>query len=74
MSKLLAFLDEKIEKFRIKTGDYPKKITMTKQIYDKMIEDLSFLSYNEECGWVNKKDNYRGIEIIIEEIDSVRFE
>lgn len=57
---ILAYLDNKIEKFRENTGSYPTKIIMSKDTQKKIFKEL--IIEVENC-WINFKNNYRGIKI-----------
>ena len=70
---MLDYLDQKIFKFRKKTGDYPTKIVMNKKTKDKIFEELKLGVTIDNC-WIDKKDNYRNIKIEIKKIETIKLE
>lgn len=59
---ILAILDNQINGFYQNNNDYPKLILMSKETKDKVFNEL-LLESDTKDSWVDKKDNYRGIEI-----------
>lgn len=63
---LLEYLDREIELFRQKTGNYPKKIILSRLACEKVFFELELEPIMDNC-WKDKQDNYRGISIYIKE-------
>lgn len=61
---ILPYLDKELENFKMRTGNYPAKIMVNKKIYDKIFAELEEY-YLDNC-WKEKGDNYRGIELVID--------
>jgi hypothetical protein len=70
---ILNYLDNEIEKFRQKTGDYPNLILMSKDIKVKIFQELELEPVLDNC-WKDRQDNYRGIFIEIKDIDFLKLE
>ena len=64
MKNILSYIDNYLEQKLIKTGDYPKKLLLTKQMIKQMKKELKNHIPIINYGWINKKLlNYRGILI-----------
>jgi len=75
MIKIFDYLDNYIELFKQKNGDYPAKIIMNKITHGKLIEEIDCAGMNlKESCWAEHKDNYRGIPIEIEEVEFIKLE
>jgi hypothetical protein len=66
-------VDNLINKFHKQKGDYPSKIIMKQEVYDKLIaeskeQDLS------DCWLDFSAKNYKGIPIEIESIEDIKLE
>jgi hypothetical protein len=70
---ILAYLDNEIEKYREKNNNYPGRIIINKNFKDKIFEALN-LEPILDGNWYDKKDNYRGIELVIKEIEEIKLE
>ena len=70
---ILIYLDNQIETFRQKKGDYPTKITLNKVTYDQIFSEIDSAPTEFE-GWAFKKDNYRGIPLEIRDISFIKLE
>jgi hypothetical protein len=70
---ILSYLDNEIESFRIRTGDYPSKIICNKSIYDNIFKELES-EPTQDNNWIESKDNYRGIDFDIQEIERIKLE
>jgi len=70
---ILSYLDEQIEGFKQKKEDYPSKIIVSKQVYDKIFSELE-LEPQMDCSWKDGKDNYRGIILEIKDIEFLKLE
>ena len=70
---ILDELDQKIEKFRQVSGNYPTKIITDKKSCDKIFEYL-ILTPTSKDSWAEGKDNYRGIPIEIKEDNFLKLE
>jgi hypothetical protein len=73
MNNILSYLDNQIETYRQSKGYYPSKIIMSKETKDKIFAELLLEPTLEDC-WFDKKDNYRGIEIEIHNIEEIKLE
>ena len=63
MTDILDYLDEFIERERIRTGDYPKFIELNKVSIDKMKEAIKNHKPELDMCWTDLPKNYRGIKI-----------
>ena len=64
---ILKFLDEKIEGYYQKTGNYPSTIMISKEAEKKISAELN-LETGLDLSWKeNKLSNYKGIKIEIKE-------
>jgi len=73
MGSILGYLDNQINGYYQKTGNYPNLILMNKETKDEIFAELgSVLTIYE--GWAYKKDNYRGIPLEIRDISFIKLE
>jgi len=70
---ILDELDQKIEKFKQVSGNYPIKIITDKKSYDKIFEYLILIPITKDS-WAEGKNNYRGILIEIKEDNFLKLE
>ena len=73
IESLLGYLDEKINGYYQKTGNYPKKIIMSPGGRTKLFFELE-LEPPLDNSWKDTKDNYRGIKIEISNIEQIKLE
>ena len=69
---LLDLLDESIEGFYKRTGNYPKKIKINVPGQKKIFSELAELTLDNS--WRDSHDNYRGIKIEITNIEDIKLE
>ena len=62
---VLDYLDNEIEKFYQKNGNYPKKIIISKDTKDKVFAELELEPIMDNCWKTEKGLNYRGIKFEI---------
>jgi len=67
---MLDYLDKLIENFRQRTGDYPIKILISDLAREKLFSELE-LEPTLNNSWFDKKDNYRGIPILISQKEEI---
>jgi len=70
---ILAYLDSEIEKYRQKNNDYPSRIIINKNFKDKIFEAL-ILEPILDNSWYDKKDTYKGIKLVVKEIEEIKLE
>jgi len=59
---ILDYLDDFIEREKIRTGNYPTKLQLTQEAIDKAKDELK--QYDLELSWADDfPSNYRGIPI-----------
>jgi hypothetical protein len=73
IESLLGYLDEQINGYYQKTGNYPIKLIISKETRDKIFAELNLEPTLDNC-WFNKKDNYRNIKIEISNIEQIKLE
>jgi hypothetical protein len=75
MGSLLGYLDQQINGYYKKTGNYPKKIIMCPGSKQKLFSELELEPTLDNC-WFDKKEllNYRGIKIEISNIEEIKLE
>jgi hypothetical protein len=73
MGGLLGYLDQQINGYYKKTGNYPKKIIMSPGSKEKLFSELE-LEPTMDNSWKDKQDNYRGIKIEISNIEEIKLE
>lgn len=69
---ILQYLDEEIEKFRIRTGEYPTKIILSQKIKDKIFIELKTGRPSMDNCWTDSEDNYRGIIFKITNMEHIK--
>jgi hypothetical protein len=61
--KMLDYLDEQIERERLKSGDYPSILELSQESIDKAKLELAKETGTDGC-WTDKfPETYRGIKI-----------
>jgi hypothetical protein len=70
---ILDYLDEIINGYYQKTGNYPQKIIMSPRSKEKLFSELE-LEPPLDNSWKDKQDNYRGIKIEISNIEQLKLE
>jgi hypothetical protein len=63
--KMLDYIDEHIERERLKSGDYPLILELSQESIDKAKEELNIEAGLDGCWFDNFPKNYRGITIKI---------
>jgi hypothetical protein len=67
---LLTYLDERIEQFYQANKNYPTLIIVSKEVHDKIFEELA-LETDLSNSWYDKKDNYKNIKIKIQKVEGI---
>jgi len=73
IDSLLDYLDQQINGYYQKTGNYPQKIILSNLGHAKLFSELELEPILDNC-WKNKKDNYKGILIEISNIEQINLE
>lgn len=72
---ILDYLDNLIETFNnTHQGEFPTKIICNQETKDKIFNELEQQVIGLDGYWAETKDNFRGISIVVEDVECIKLE